>query len=449
MRGGPVVNSMKWSIRVNTWRISLACLLIISGAAYVAGAEGKPNILLIMADDVGSDAIGCYGGASYPTPHIDALARSGLKFNHGYAMPVCHPSRISIMTGRYPFRFGAAGLKWGDFPKEGESISIGHVMKRAGYATCVAGKWQLCMMKDALDHPRRLGFDAWRLFGWHEGGRYHDPFIYENGKRLEGTDGKYGPDLYVEFLIDFMEASLKSDKPFFAYYPMALSHDVTNDLKDEHVAFYRDGRWMNFAEMMGSMDDMVGRLIAALDRLGAREDTLILFTTDNGTPATSYLSIDANGEMTRTKVFSVRHGQVVPGGKGKFDDTGTRVPLIANWPGRVQAGGEANELVDLTDFLPTLAEVAGLGDDDVFRDGISFATLLFGAERSRERPWIYSEHRGKRSVRSIGWRLHGNGRFYNLEVDPLETSPLADGVAGRKRARLQGVLDEMKGMYQP
>jgi arylsulfatase A-like enzyme len=425
---------------MNTLRATFVCLLLAGGAVSIEGANDKPNILLIMADDVGSDAIGCYGGESYPTPHIDSLAHGGLKFNHGYAMPVCHPSRVSIMTGRYPFRFGPAGMKWGDYPKAGEAISIGHVMKRAGYATCVAGKWQVCTMKDALDHPRRLGFDEWQLFGWHEGGRYRDPLLYENGKLLEDTAGKYGPDLYVEFLIDFMERSQKEGKPFFAYYPMALCHDVTDDLKDENVAFYQD------------VDDMIGRLIAALDRLGVREETLVIFTTDNGTPAGSYLSIDANGKMTRPKVFSVRNGQVVPGGKGKFDDTGTRVPFIANWPGRIQPGGQADELVDLTDILPTLAEVAGLEDDGVFRDGISFAPLLFGAERSRQRPWIYSEHRGKRSVRSLGWRLHGNGRLYNLKTDPLEKSPLPKGAAGvarRERARLQGVLDEMQGKYQP
>ncbi|MHC4996781.1 MAG: sulfatase/phosphatase domain-containing protein, partial [Planctomycetota bacterium] len=165
------------------------------------------------------------------------------------------------------------------------------------------------------------------------------------------------------------------------------------------------------------------------------------------TAAASYLTTDANGKMIKHKVDSIRHGQVVPGGKGKFDDTGVRVPLIANWPGRIRPDGENNDLVDLTDFVPTLADVAGLDSDGVERDGISFAPLLFGRERERERPWIYSEHRGRRCVRSLNWRLYGDGRFYDLLNDPTETTPLTrDRItvdADRHRMRLQKVLDEM------
>ena len=360
------------------------------------GLADQPNILLIMADDVGSDAIGCYGGQSYPTPHIDALCSGGKKFNHGYAMPVCHPSRVCLMTGRYPFRFGKAGFKWGDYPKAAEGISIGDRMKEGGYATAVAGKWQLCMMKDDLTQPKRTGFDEWCLFGWHEGGRFHDPYLYQNGKLRNDTSGQYGPDLYVEFLTDFMKRNHEAGKPFFAYYPMALCHDVTDDLKGKHVAFYQDERWLTYAEMISSMDDMVGRLVATLDQMGIRENTLIIFTTDNGTAGSSYLSVDENGKMVRPKVLSIRNGKVVPGGKGKLDDTGTRVPFIANWPGKIEAGSETDEMVDLTDLLPTVAEVAGLKDDGVSRDGISFAPVLFGKERERTRPWIYTEHSGKK-----------------------------------------------------
>ncbi len=430
-------------------QVLASVLVLFVPLAWPASATAsKPNILLIMADDVGCDAIGCYGGQSHPTPHIDALARGGMQFSHAYSMPVCHPSRVCLMTGRYPFRFGAEGMKWGDFPEAAEGISIGDRMKQAGYATAVAGKWQLCMMKNDLQHPRRVGFDSWCLFGWHEGGRYHDPLIYQNGQLREDTLGKYGPDLYVEFLIDFMRQSQRDGKPFFAYYPMALCHDVTDDLKGRHVAPYKDGRWMTYAEMISSMDDMVGRLVAALEQMGIRNETLILFTTDNGTPAASYLSVDADGKMARPKVFSIRNGDVVPGGKGKHDDTGTRVPLIANWPGHVRAGTQTDQMVDLTDYLPTVADVAGLADEDVFRDGISFAPLLFGDARKRQRDWIYSEHRGKRSIRSPRFRLHDDGRFFDLVTDPKERHALAlDELpleATQEHARLQRRLNELK-----
>lgn len=426
------------------------CVIILTLLAMViptlSAQEPKPNILLIMADDVGTDAIGCYGGQSHPTPHIDELAAGGMKFDHAFSMPVCHPSRVCLMTGKYPYRFGKAGMKWGDFPKAAEGISIGDRMKQAGYATAVAGKWQLCMMKDDLDHPRRVGFDSWCLFGWHEGGRYNDPLIYENGRRRNDTLGKYGPDLYVDFLIDFMRNSKQSGQPFFAYYPMALCHDVTDDLKDEQVAYFKDGRWMTYAEMISSMDDIVGRLTNALDQMDLRNDTLILFTTDNGTPAASYLSVNDAGKMTRPKVFSIRNGQVVPGGKGKHDDTGTRVPLIANWPGHIEPGEQSDAMVDLTDYLPTVAEIAGLSNDNEPRDGISFAPLLFGNKRSQPRDWIYSEHRGKRSIRSRSYRLHDDGRFFDLNRDPTETQPLdTDNLQGTSKqnfAKLTQLLSE-------
>ncbi len=414
----------------------------------VWSANEVPNILLIMADDVGSDAVGCYGGQSYPTPHIDSLAAEGIRFRHGYSMPVCHPSRICLLTGRYPFRFGAAGLRWGDFPKEAEGITIAHRLKQAGYATAIAGKWQLCMMKDDLKHPNRLGFDEWCLFGWHEGGRYHNPLIYQNGKRLLNTRDEYGPDLYVQFLIDFMERQRQAGKPFFAYYPMALSHDVTNDLKDQYVTFYQDDRWMTYAEMMASMDDRVGRLLAALDAMKLKQDTLVLFTTDNGTPKATYLYVDEAGEMVRTPVYSVRHNQVVPGGKGKLDDTGTRVPLIVRWPGRIKAGETSEVMVDLTDLLPTMAEIAEVQNQDVPRDGISFAPVLEGRARERSRSWVYTEKKRNDCIRSRDWRLYRDGRCFDLRNDPKELNPVVrehlSPSAQDAIAQLQSQLDLMQ-----
>ncbi|WP_417390414.1 sulfatase-like hydrolase/transferase [Gimesia sp.] len=413
-------------------------------------AETKPNIVLIMADDVGSDAIGCYGGRSYPTPHIDALAKGGMKFNHAYAMPVCHPTRVCLMTGRYPFRFGKAGSKWGDYPRDAEGISIGNRMQQAGYATAVAGKWQLCMMKNDKQHPSRVGFDEWCLFGWHEGGRYHRPLIYQNGALRDDASSLYGPEVYTDFLIDFMKRSHKAGKPFFAYYPMALCHDVTDDLKDEHVAYYKHGRWMTFGEMMASMDDMVGKVVASLNEMGVRDNTLIIFTTDNGTPGASYLTVNENGKMVRPKIVSVQNDKIVPGGKGKLDDTGTRVPLIANWPGHIKADTEVDDMVDMSDYLPTVAEIAGLKQPDVPRDGISFAPVLFGKPEQRQtREWIYIELRNKSCVRSPEWKLYRDGRFFNVAQDPGEKSPLKSdqltGTAKQKYAKLASVLDDLQG----
>lgn len=425
--------------------VLLLALALLPPAFPASGAP--PNILLILADDVGSDAVGCYGGESYATPNIDALASGGIRFEHGYSMPVCHPSRIALLTGRYPFRFGDAGRKWGSFPEEAESITLAHRMREAGYATAVAGKWQLCLMRDDLDHPRRLGFDHWCLFGWHEGPRYDDPLVYQDGRLRDDTKGRYGPDLYVEFLVDFMKRSRREERPFFAFYSMALCHDVTDDLGGRFVPFHRDGRWMSFAEMVASMDAMIGRLVTALEESGLREETLVLFTTDNGSPSGSYLTVE-DGRMVKEPVVSMRRGTAVPGGKGELTDAGTRVPLIANWPGRIAPGQVADDMVDLTDFLPTLAELAALPPDPEPRDGTSFARRLTqGIPSARE--WVYAEHRGRRFARTRGWKLHDDGRLFDMTADPNEQSPLPpdanDGAAAGQRERLARILTNLQG----
>tara|TARA_R110002049_G_scaffold2750_8_gene22213 strand:+ start:149596 stop:150819 length:1224 start_codon:yes stop_codon:yes gene_type:complete len=401
-------------------------------------------VLLIFADDVGSDAIGCYGGQSYPTPHIDALADGGIQFDYGFAMPVCHPSRVCLLTGRYPLRFGAAGSRWGLFPEAAESTTLAQVMRRGGYATAVAGKWQLCTLGKDPMHPQRLGFDKWCLFGWHEGGRYNDPLIHQNGKQRTDTKGRFGPDMYVDFLIDFMDEQHREGTPFLAYYPMALCHDVTDDLKGRHVAYYTHGRWMTFAEMISAMDDRVGRLVAALDRMGNREQTLIIFTTDNGTANATYLTVGDDGKMVRPRNISVRDGKVVPGGKGKLSDDGTRVPLIANWTGQITPGQKSDAMVDLTDYLPTLADLAGVEPPEAKLDGVSFAPILTGDASTTPRNWVYSEHRDKSCIRSRDYRLYRDGRFFDVRNDPQEKNPLdTNSLSGPTRDELDRLREQL------
>ena len=247
-------------------------------------AEDRPNVLLILADDVGQEVFGCYGGESYKTPRIDRLAAEGMKFEHAYSMPACHPTRTALLTGQYPFRVGYP--KWGSFPADQERETFAFAAKNAGYATAVAGKWQLTLLGKELDHPHRLGFDEYALFGWHEGARYYDPLIWKNGARWEGIEDKYGPDLYTQFLIDFMRKP--RDKPFMAYYSMALCHDVTDDLK-QPVKYGPHGRYDSFSEMVVEMDREVGRLLDALDELKLSDNTVVIFTGDNGTPKQSLI----------------------------------------------------------------------------------------------------------------------------------------------------------------
>ena len=410
-------------------------------ASHAAKSEvpERPNILLIFADDVGREVLSCYGGTSYGTPAIDALATGGMRFTHAYAMPVCHPSRVCLLSGQYPARLG--NPKWGDYPAEAAPFTLAQTLKKAGYATAIAGKWQLALLKKNPDHPQELGFDRSSVFGWHEGARYHDPLIYEDGKVREGTDGKYGPDLYVEYLTDFMRDSRDKEQPFFAIYSMALCHDVTDDI-GKPVPFYRDGKWMSYAEMAHSMDEMVGRITKAVDDLGLRKNTLILFTTDNGTAAASYITVNPDGKMVKDPVYSEYEGRQIRGGKGTFVDWGTRVPLIANWPGVIVAGKVTDDFVDLSDYLPTFAEIAGAPlPEGVKLDGTSFAGRLFRGEAS-SREWAYAETKGRRFVKTREFKLYGDDRFYDLRVDPEEElGPLKgelseEQAAGRKQLEL-------------
>jgi arylsulfatase A len=358
-------------------------------------------------------------------------------------MPVCHPSRIALMTGRYPFRFKAG---WGSFPKNEEKRSIGQVMKDAGYATAVAGKWQMTLLKKDLEQPYRMGFDQWSVFGWHEGARFHSPMIYQNGKVREGLKGEYGPDLYVKFLSEFMERSQKEGKPFFAYYSMALAHDVTDDLKWQVPYATDKDRWMNYGEMITSMDEMVGKLLASMDRLKLRENTLVLFTGDNGTAARSKLRhFGKSGKKYEYEKVVVRqNGRNVAGGKGLLNDRGTHVPLIVNWPGKIPPETTCLDLVDFSDWLPTIAEIgrAELPKDVKF-DGQSFVGSFLGKKEST-RTFAFSESKGgKAFVRDQRYKLYANGKLYDISSDPEERKPLGKGKGTETRKRLETAILEI------
>ncbi len=417
-------------------------MLLLSNAAISRGAN-KPNILLILADDVGCEPLGCYGGESFKTPNLDKLAMSGMKFEHCYSMPVCHPSRMALMTGKYPFRMKA---KWGSFPKEEESGSIGNVMKKAGYATAVVGKWQLSLMKKDRQQPKRMGFDQWCVFGWHEGARFHDPMIYQNGEVRKGLENLYGPEVYVEFLSDFMEESKKRNKPFFAYYSMALAHDVTDDLKWQVPYVPGKDRWMNYGEMIVSMDDMVGKLMASLERLNLRENTVVFFTGDNGTAARSKLRhLGKSGKKYEYEKVVVRqNGKNVLGGKGLMNDRGTRVPLLASWPGKVAAGKVSQNLVDFSDWLPTLAELAESKLPEKPKiDGKSFVSTMLG-KSNHEREFAFAESRGSRAfVRNQRYKLYASGKMFDVTIDPEEKSSLRPGKAPEIHERLKDALKKL------
>ncbi|MEE2967924.1 MAG: sulfatase-like hydrolase/transferase [Verrucomicrobiota bacterium] len=370
-----------------------------------------PNIIIILADDVGYEGLSCYGGGSYPTKHLDSLAKSGLQAMHCYSMPVCHPTRIALLTGQYPTNVG--NPKWGTFPAKLEAKTLARIMKDAGYGTVVSGKWQLALLKNDPKQPHRMGFDEYCVFGWHEGPRYHSPMIYENGSHNSNKNKKFGPDIYRQFLESFITKTIKDDKPFFAFYSMALCHDVTDDLKSP-VPVSPSGKYLTYSEMVSEMDRQIGLLLEFLETNRIRNDTVLIFVTDNGTPA-KYISHPQNGKLVKSPIFSELNGKRIQGGKGRLDDTGTRVPLIVSWPSVIKPDSRTNSMIDMTDFFATSIQLAGIKINHQI-DGVSFLPLLRNKET--QRTWAYSERKGKWWVRNQKYKLYNNEKF--VEVSPME-----------------------------
>lgn len=385
--------------------------------AALGHADQRPNVLLIMADDLGYECLGAYGGRSYRTPNLDTLARGGLRFENCFSTPKCSPSRVTLRTGRYTVR---TTMKWGHIPKH--ETTFGHVLQQAGYATALAGKWQLGRIVDDSERVQRYGFQQSAVWAWHEGPRYWQPMIYRNDKLMDDVRDRYGPEVYTDFLIEFMEQN--RNRPFLAYYPMCLTH-----YPKRNEPAPRDRPHLTFAEMVSSMDAMVGKLVDALDRFKLRDRTLILFTADNGSP---------------TSEVSLLGDRKIKGGKAKLTDNGTRVPLIANWPGTVPAGTTNDDLIDFTDFLPTPASLGSAKlPAGVVIDGRSFAAQLRG-EEGKPREWVFTEWSGKAWVRDTRWKLYRNCQLYDMKHDSEEKHRLAKHKVVDIRTRLGEVMNRLK-----
>ena len=373
---------------------SLSFGLLAGGLRSGLAAENKqPNILFILVDDLGKEWISSYGAEGIKTPVIDQLAATGMKFNNAWCMPQCTPTRVTLLTGQYPFRHGWTN-HW-DVPRWGAgahfdaslNATYANILRDAGYATCAAGKWQIDDFRVEPSAMHQAGFDAWCMWTGYESGnpasenRYWDPFINTQGQGSKTHKGKFGPDIYCDYLIDFIGEH--RDQPMLLYFPMALTHGpltTTPDNKDE-----QDKREL-FAGMVRYTDKLIGRLVTALDKENLRGNTIIVFTTDNGTGAGNRNS---------------RLGRVVRGGKAKMtEQNGTAQPFIVNCPGKVPAGTETDALVDFTDILPTFAELgSGKIPDNAVVDGQSFAALILGQAEDGPRSWIMSMGGGPAALR--------------------------------------------------
>ncbi|MFT5239996.1 MAG: arylsulfatase A-like enzyme [Candidatus Promineifilaceae bacterium] len=449
------------------WAISLI-LVFLSGNLFaetvVQGVAGpsvsKPNILFIMVDDLGKEWISCYGAEDIKTPHIDALAAGGMMFSNAYSMPQCTPSRATLLTGTYPWRNGFVNHwdvpRWGvgyfDW-KQKENTTFARLMKDVGYTTFAAGKWQINDFRIEPQAMKKHGFDDWAMWTGYESGnrpsakRYADAYI-NTPEGSKTYTGMFGPDVYVKHLVEFMTQN--REKPMCLYFPMALTHTplvATPDEPDVKQPIAKHKAMVRYT------DKLVGRLVAALDELGLRKRTIVMFSTDNG----------STGSITGT-----RSGQKVKGAKAKESEPGVCQPFIVNCPGLVPAGVETDALTDFTDLLPTFVALGGgTVPAGLTVDGVSIAPLILGQAKDSDRKWIMALGHGPARLDADGVRgKHDFAtrvirdktfkvwvsrekriiRLHNLKEDPQEKTNLLDSdLAEHKKAlrTFQAVLDTL------
>jgi len=391
--------------------------MFMTGASFARepSKANRPNIILIMADDIAYDNnFGAYDSDDSWTPRLDKMAFEGVKFSHCYSAPKCTPSRVKIMTGRSGIRnyirFGALDRNETTFAK---------MLSSAGYKTFIAGKWQ-------LDGPggtetKDAGFDSWLL--WNTkiagGNRYWDPNLELNGKLLKVDKNVYGPDMCVNAINIFIKDNKKH--PFFVYYPMLLVHSPFLPTPDSKNRKEKDIQ-KNFKDMVKYMDKCVGRIMDCLKANDLDNNTVVMFTTDNG---------------THRNIRYRSRGKDVFGKKGIPHDRGTHAPLVIHHPASIRPGNVCDDIVDFSDFVPTLAEIAGAKLPDLQIDGRSFWPQCRG-KTGKPREWIYQYYWPK-SYGSIPselgkaeliWsnnkrhKLYSNGLFYDISKDREEEHPI-------------------------
>lgn len=398
------------------------CALCFINPGAQAAETGKPNIIFILSDDHGIDGVGCYGSERFKgkTPNLDALAQTGTRFTQCYAMPLCGPSRCTLMTGRYGFRTGGTTNQSAGVPSPAKEVGIAKVLKEAGYATAQSGKW-----RQMGATPADWGFDEYlsdpTASGWYYQGTY-----LKNRETVQAPAGAYQPDLMHAFALDFIRR--KKDEPFFLYYASHLVHKPILKTPDSKAG----GNL--YEENVAYLDKQVGEIVAELDKLGLREKTLIVFAGDNGT----------KGEAAPIG------GKKVLGEKGSLLEGGSHVPLIANWKGTTPPGKVVDDLIDFSDMYPTFVALGGAKlATGVTIDGHSYAPQLRG-EKGTPREWVYVQLGQQWYVREQGWKLTQSGALFDMSEAPFAEKPIAADAAREEataaRGRLQAVLTKLHGV---
>ncbi|MCB1120996.1 MAG: arylsulfatase [Verrucomicrobiae bacterium] len=428
-------------IRIHAALIPWLCL-VLSGCGPASKSEttvSRPNIIFIMADDLGYGDLGCFGSDKIQTPHVDQLAKEGTRFTQFYAgSPVCAPARCVLMTGLHtgharirnnspqqggePEQFGEGSMR---LSLIGNEPTVASVLKQAGYATGVSGKWGIGEPTSQAT-PTQMGFDEWLGYlNQNHAPYYFTDFLWRNREKMvipENRDGKrevYSNDLMRDFALEFMRDH--RDEPFFLYLPFTIPHAL---MEVPSLGVYEDKDWGEtekiYAAMVSRLDSYVGQIVEELDRLDLTKNTLVFFTSDNG-------AVDND----RTVFFDSTAGK--RGRKGTVYEGGLGVPLVVKWPGVVGAGAIDDTPWMFVDVLPTLADLAGAHYPDNL-DGVSLLPTIRGEKQDLSEHFLYWEFPKQRlwqagrmgKWKGVRYGMDGPLELYNLEVDPSESINLAD-----------------------
>lgn len=406
-----------------------------SSSSVMAQSVARPNIIFIMADDLGYGDLGSYGQKYIKTPELDRMAREGIRFTQFYAAsPVCAPSRASFMTGQHQghaYIRGNMNLKKERVPLRPEDVTVAQVLKGAGYRTGVIGKWGLGE-PNTSGIPNRKGFDYW--FGYLNQAHahsYYPDYLWRNEEQVTIPKGTYSHDLFTREALDFIRR--EGDLPFFLYLAYTIPHannglgrETGNGMEVPDDVPYSSERWAqqqkNYAAMVTRMDTDIGKLFALLKELKLDQNTLVMFSSDNGPQG-----IDEGGyDLTLFGSNGPLRGR-----KRDLYEGGIRVPLIARWPAKIRSGQVSDHIWTQWDFLPTAAAIAAVKPPDKI-DGMSKLQALLGRSQAAHKYLYFEFHEPgfAQAVRLGRWKavrrgLDGPIELYDLQTDLGETRDLA------------------------
>jgi len=455
-------------ILLKNMRLLLAMVLFTSGgtaqnSGTLAVDKQKPNIIYILADDLGYGDLSSFGQKKFSTPNIDKLAKQGMVFTQHYSgSTVCAPSRSALMTGQHTGHTPIRGNK--KVPLPAQSVTLAEVLKEKGYATAAFGKWGMGKVGSEGD-PLKQGFD--HFYGYNNQSlahNYYPYFLWDDDQKvtLEGNKGKgtgeYAPELTHRKALQFIDEN--KDGPFFLYYPSIVPHAelfAPKEYMDKYIgAFnpespykgvdegprYRKGPYGSqefphaaFVAMVNLLDDQVGEIMEKVDQLGLRDNTIIIFTSDNGPHKEGGADpdyFDSNG--------------IYRGYKRDLYEGGIRVPMIASWPGVIENNTKTDHISAFWDVLPTMADLLGVELNGEL-DGISFLPTLLGKKKQPKHDYLYwefHERGGRQALRSGKWKLirynvnkEGDYELYNIEEDPSETKNIIDDHPKKAKALIK------------